>query len=54
VTEHIEGRQCAHITNTMATAGDDFEKGHDNGATASLAVAHATAAALTDPRVDFT
>lgn len=42
----------AHITNTMATGGDDFEKGHDNGATASLAVAHATAAALMDPRAD--
>jgi uridine phosphorylase len=40
----------AHITNTMATAGDDFEKGNDNGATASLSVAHATAAALTSPR----
>jgi hypothetical protein len=21
----------AHVTNTMATDGDDFEKGHDNG-----------------------
>jgi uridine phosphorylase len=29
----------AHITNTMATAGDDFEKGHANGAHASLALA---------------
>jgi uridine phosphorylase len=42
----------AHITNTMATAGDDFEKGFDNGATASLSVAHAAAAALTDSRAD--
>jgi uridine phosphorylase len=42
----------AHITNTMATAGDDFEKGHDNGVTASLAVAHAAAVALTEPRAD--
>jgi purine-nucleoside phosphorylase len=29
----------AHITNTMATAGDDFEKGDANGARASLALA---------------
>lgn len=29
----------AHITNTMATAGDDFEKGHANGVHASLALA---------------
>jgi uridine phosphorylase len=39
----------AHITNTMATTGDDFEKGHDNGVTASLAVAHAAAVALKYP-----
>ena len=38
----------AHITNTMATtAGEDFEKGHDNGVAASLAVVGAVAAALT-------
>ncbi len=37
----------AHITNTMATAGDDFEKGEGNGVPAALAVARATAAALT-------
>lgn len=36
----------AHVTNAMATAGDDFDKGHDNGAPAALAVAHAVAAAL--------
>ncbi|MGI9155387.1 MAG: nucleoside phosphorylase [Marmoricola sp.] len=35
----------AHITNVMATAGDDFEKGEANGVPAALAVAHATAAA---------
>ena len=35
----------AHITNTMATAGDDFDKGHDNGVAASLAVVRAVAAA---------
>ncbi len=29
----------AHITNTMATAGDDFEKGQANGVHASLALA---------------
>ncbi|MDN5743951.1 MAG: hypothetical protein L0H31_02385, partial [Nocardioidaceae bacterium] len=37
----------AHITNTMATLGDDFEKGKDNGVPAALAVVRATAAALT-------
>ena len=36
----------AHVTNTMATAGDDFEKGTDNGVPAALAVVRATAAAL--------
>jgi uridine phosphorylase len=36
----------AHITNTMATAGDDFEKGEDNGVHDALAVAHAVAVAL--------
>jgi uridine phosphorylase len=36
----------AHVTNTMATAGDDFEKGIDNGVHDALAVAHAVAAAL--------
>jgi len=36
----------AHLTNTMATLGDDFEKGPDNGAPAALAVARATAMAL--------
>ena len=36
----------AHITNTMATDGDDFEKGADNGVHDALAVAHAVAVAL--------
>ncbi|WP_300008302.1 nucleoside phosphorylase [Pseudonocardia sp.] len=36
----------AHITNTMATDGDDFEKGRDNGAPDALAVARAVALAL--------
>jgi uridine phosphorylase len=36
----------AHITNTMATAGDDFEKGLDNGVHDALAVVRAVAAAL--------
>lgn len=36
----------AHITNTMATAGDDFEKGEANGVPASLAIVRATAVAL--------
>ena len=36
----------AHITNTMATGGDDFEKGVDNGVHGALAVAHAVAVAL--------
>ncbi|MHA6784308.1 nucleoside phosphorylase [Pseudonocardia saturnea] len=36
----------AHVTNTMATAGDDFEKGIDNGVHEALAVARAAATAL--------
>ncbi len=36
----------AHITNTMATAGDDFEKGRDNGVHDALAVARAVVVAL--------
>jgi uridine phosphorylase len=36
----------AHVTNTMATAGDDFEKGADNGAHSALGVTRAVAAAL--------
>ena len=33
----------AHVTNTMATAGDDFEKGDDNGTPRILAVVDAIA-----------
>jgi len=36
----------AHVTNTMALTGDDFEKGEANGARAALTVAAATAHAL--------
>lgn len=36
----------AHITNTMATDGDDFDKGVDNGVHAALAVTRAAAVAL--------
>jgi len=36
----------AHVTNAMATVGDDFEKGVDNGVHDALAVARATAVAL--------
>ncbi len=36
----------AHVTNTMATQGSDFEKGPENGAHSALAVARATALAL--------
>ncbi|CAN1558469.1 WcaG Nucleoside-diphosphate-sugar epimerases [Mycobacteriaceae bacterium] len=36
----------AHITNTMAVEGEDFEKGHDNGVHDALAVVLAAAAAL--------
>jgi uridine phosphorylase len=35
----------AHLTNTMAVGGDDFEKGRDNGAHAALSVVHAVAEA---------
>jgi uridine phosphorylase len=38
--------RLAHITNTMATAGDDFEKGVDNGVHDALAVARAAVVAL--------
>jgi len=38
----------AHLTNTMATLGDDFEKGPHNGVPAALAVARATAVACQD------
>jgi len=37
----------AHITNTMATDGDDFEKGADYGVHDAMAVAAAAARALT-------
>jgi len=37
----------AHITNTMATAGDDFEKGAEYGVHEAVAVAVAAARALT-------
>jgi uridine phosphorylase len=36
----------AHVTNTMATAGDDFEKGADNGVHSALAVTRAVAITL--------
>ncbi len=36
----------AHITNTMATAGDDFEKGENAGVDAALALGRAAAIAL--------
>ncbi|MEO5652781.1 MAG: nucleoside phosphorylase [Marmoricola sp.] len=36
----------AHLTNTMATLGDDFEKGNGNGVPAALAIVRATIAAL--------
>ena len=42
----------AHITNQMALAGDDFEKGEADGAVASLAVLNAVAAALVNPPGD--
>lgn len=42
----------AHITNTMATDGDDFEKGVDNGVHEALAVAVAVVRALRPPEAD--
>jgi len=36
----------AHVTNAMAIAGDDFEKGTDNGIHQALAVVRAVAAAI--------
>jgi uridine phosphorylase len=38
----------AHVTNTMATSGDDFEKGHANGALAAIRVTGAIARAVQD------
>jgi ABC-type sulfate/molybdate transport systems ATPase subunit len=40
----------AHVTNTMAIAGDDFEKGPANGALATLDVVAATARRLEERR----
>jgi uridine phosphorylase len=39
----------AHVTNTMATAGDDFEKGTDNGVHDALATVRAIVAAVDEP-----
>lgn len=36
----------AHVTNTMAATGEDFEKGHANGAHAALTLAATIANAL--------
>jgi uridine phosphorylase len=36
----------AHVTNTMATGGDDFEKGHANGALAAIRMTAAIARAV--------
>jgi uridine phosphorylase len=38
----------AHVTNTMATGGDDFEKGHANGAVAAIRMTGAIARAVRD------
>lgn len=40
----------AHVTNTMAVAGDDFEKGHADGAVAALALTAVIAGALRPPK----
>jgi len=37
----------AHVTNTMATDGEDFEKGVDNGVHDAMALARAVVVALT-------
>jgi hypothetical protein len=36
----------AHVTNTMAVGGDDFEKGQANGALAAIAMTAAIAQVL--------
>ena len=51
---YAEARQrdvvcIAHVTNTMATDGDDFEKGHDNGTDRILRLVTAVAARWTTP-----
>jgi purine-nucleoside phosphorylase len=38
---HRDGICIAHVTNTMATSGDDFEKGEADGAVAALEVVSA-------------
>ena len=43
----------AHITNTMAIADDDFEKGEANGVPAALAIVRATAVAVLDGPSDM-
>ena len=40
----------AHVTNAMAVDGQDFEKGHDNGVAASLAIIEAVAARCAVPK----
>jgi len=37
----------AHVTNTMATDGEDFEKGVDNGVHDAMALVRAVVVALT-------
>ena len=39
----------AHVTNTMAVSGDDFEKGQANGALAAIAITAAIAQVLRGP-----
>ena len=39
----------AHVTNTMAVNGDDFEKGHANGALAAIAMTAAISQVLRAP-----
>jgi uridine phosphorylase len=42
----------AHVTNTMATTGEDFEKGHANGAPAALTLAAALLPAVLPSALD--
>lgn len=46
-SQHRKVLCLAHVTNTMAQAGDDFEKGKDNGALEALRVLSSLSKAFT-------
>jgi purine-nucleoside phosphorylase len=52
VARHHDVICVAHVTNTMATSGDDFEKGEADGAHAALEVVAAIIKELRSRRTD--